>query len=440
MSKYAIEVRNLSKKYQIYSRPIDRLKEMIYRRPFHQEFWALRDINFTVGRGETIGVLGYNGSGKSTLLQLIAGVLSPTEGEVKVSGRVSALLELGAGFNPTFTGRENVFMSGAVMGISREEMAEKFDAIAEFAGIGDFIDQPVSLYSSGMYVRLAFSTAIHVDPDILIVDEALAVGDAVFQHRCMRRIRQLQESGVTIFFVSHDTSAVKSLCTRALLIEQGQLIEEGSPETVANHYLAKVSSAEASGQNYQAEELLGAEPANDGQVNNTDTFWVDPSFDERAQIFRHGTGEARIRSLQILDRQGTPQTVLPFGEEATLRVSIEYLAPQASSILGVVIRDRTGTDIFNTNTREEAQPIGSRQSGDRIVVDFTQRLLLKPGSYSVSSAIAYDHEHAVFLDWVDNIATFQILPPPDGRLIHGAVDLQPVVSIMSRVDHTPTIH
>jgi lipopolysaccharide transport system ATP-binding protein len=216
----AISLNNVSKCFKRYARPVDRLKEMLLpNRSYAQEFWALRDISFDVMKGETIGIIGRNGAGKSTLLQMICGTLAPTSGKVQVNGRVAALLELGAGFNPEFTGRENVYMNGAIMGLSRVEVDERFDRVAAFADIKDFIDQPVKTYSSGMYVRLAFASAIHVDPDILIVDEALAVGDMFFQAKCMSRMRTMMESGVTVLFVSHDTSSVKALCQRGVFRE-----------------------------------------------------------------------------------------------------------------------------------------------------------------------------------------------------------------------------
>ena len=243
MSEIAISLKNVSKCYKRYSHPVDRLKEIL--RPGKSkadEFWALREINLEVFKGETLGIIGQNGSGKSTLLQIIAGTLTPTTGEVQVNGRISALLELGSGFNPEFTGQQNVFFNGQILGLSREEIEAKFDDIAAFAEIGDFINQPVKTYSSGMLVRLAFAVLANTEPKILIVDEALAVGDVRFQSRCMKRIRQLKEQGVTILFVSHDSSSIKMLCQRAALISHGRMLETGVPKEVVNHYIALLSS------------------------------------------------------------------------------------------------------------------------------------------------------------------------------------------------------
>ena len=238
--EYAIRARNLGKSYQMYQRPGDRLKQFAWRgrRRFYREFWALRDVSLDVASGATVGIVGRNGSGKSTLLQLVCGTLTPTTGSVELRGRVAALLELGAGFNPEFTGRENVFMYGAVLGLDEKEIRDRYDHILAFADIGAFIDMPVKTYSSGMFVRLAFSVAINVDPDVLIVDEALAVGDARFQQRCMAKLRQLQQRGVSVLFVSHDIEAVKRLCEHVLVLHDGEVVNQGDPLSMANWYLA----------------------------------------------------------------------------------------------------------------------------------------------------------------------------------------------------------
>jgi lipopolysaccharide transport system ATP-binding protein len=235
----AIRARNLGKCYQVYRRPQERLLQLLFRnrKRFYREFWALRGVDLDLRRGETVGIVGRNGAGKTTLLQLLAGTLQATEGELEVQGRVTSLLELGSGFNGEFTGRENVFLNGAVLGVSRAEMDARFDKIVQFADIGDFLDQPVKTYSSGMFVRLAFSVLANLDPDIFIVDEALAVGDAFFRHRCMYRFAELQEQGTAILFVSHDAVSVKQLCDRVLWLEGGVLREEGDPEPVVDSYL-----------------------------------------------------------------------------------------------------------------------------------------------------------------------------------------------------------
>src|SRR4028119_1905104 len=241
MSEIAISLKNVSKCYKRYSHPVDRLKEILLPNKSHADnFWALQEINLKVAQGETLGIIGQNGSGKSTLLQIIAGTLTPTTGEVGVNGRVSALLELGSGFNPEFTGRQNVFFNGQILGLSREEVEVKFNDIAAFSEIGDFIDRPVKTYSSGMFVRLAFAVAVSVKPEIFIVDEALAVGDIYFQQKCFERLREMKSSGTTILFVSHDSSAVYKLCRRAILIEAGEIVFDDKARVVIDLYEAKL--------------------------------------------------------------------------------------------------------------------------------------------------------------------------------------------------------
>src|SRR5437016_1985044 len=258
----ALRIANVSKQYRTYARPGDRLKESLTRGRLrrHKEFWALRDISFEVERGATVGLIGPNGCGKSTLLQIIAGTLEPTHGEVWHEGRISALLELGAGFDPEFTGAENVFMNASLLGMTRRETDALFPHIERFAEIGDFLYQPVKTYSSGMYVRLAFSIAASVEPEILIIDEALAVGDAVFQHRCLRRIKELHERGTTVLFVSHDAAAIRALCSRAILMNQGRIISDGPPADVLNCYQEIVMERERAFE-AESEALSNATPA-----------------------------------------------------------------------------------------------------------------------------------------------------------------------------------
>src|SRR5215467_13236617 len=275
-------VQNVSKLYRLYRHPSDRLRELV---PFqskkrHHDFWALRDIHFRVEKGETLGIVGPNGCGKSTLLQIVCGILQPTSGRVVTTGRVAALLELGAGFNPEFTGRENVFLNGEIMGLSRGEIARALPSIEAFADIGEFINRPVKEYSSGMYVRLAFSTAIHVEPDILIVDEALAVGDAVFANRCVLKFEELKQRKVTVLFVSHDLGLVKQLSNRAIFLLHGRIVAQGEPRDVINRYIGMV-------------------------LGRGDTTAVQRNGGTPAS-HRHGDGSSEILSVQILNRQGDP--------------------------------------------------------------------------------------------------------------------------------------
>lgn len=409
-SEIAIKVENLSKAYQIYDQPNDRLKQFVLPRlqrvvgmtprQYYHDFWALKDVSFEVKKGETIGIIGTNGSGKSTLLQLICGTLSPTCGHLETHGRISALLELGSGFNPEFTGRENVYMNAAVLGLSQEEVDERFDAIAEFADIGEFIEQPVKSYSSGMFMRLAFAVAVNVDPEILIVDEALAVGDAFFVQKCMRFMRNFQSNGGTLFFVSHDTGAVVNLCSKAVLLHKGQLVEVGTPKEVSEHYLAAL---------YAANQVI------DGSLSSNDNISHDQdqsSTEERdmrealfnsstlrndIEIFRFnaestcfGTGEAQIRSVRLLDLDGAPLSWVVGGENVILEIRALAHKYIARPIIGFLFKDRLGQVIFGDNTyllyQHNPQAV---EQGSELIARFEFRMPVLPtGDYSFSPAIA----------------------------------------------------
>jgi ABC-type polysaccharide/polyol phosphate transport system ATPase subunit len=391
----AVIVENGSKNYRIYSKPADRLKELIFRgHKFHTDFWALRNVSFSVPKGSTFGVVGENGSGKSTLLQMIAGTLQPTDGKITLEGRVAALLELGSGFNPEFTGRENVILNAAIMGLTEEETIQRLPEIERFAEIGDFIDQPVKTYSSGMYVRLAFAVAIHVDPEILLVDEALSVGDVYFQQRCMRRIRQMKQDGKTILFVSHDVTAVKNLCDMAIWLEHGELKAIGEPDSVVGKYLAAMT--------------LRRDPyANDGArrstttVTNGDGLVVQtlPNVDHR-----WGNRHAEIIGIQILDARGMPCESVEHGGPIVVRVSAAFHEDVAQPIVGIMMRNRLGEDICGINTSAEAVELPPARAGQRFTVDFHLKLpLLVPGNYHVSPAVAQGtHEDFVVCDLVEN--------------------------------------
>ena len=417
MAMPAVDVEGVSKAYRIYAHPRHRLLEALWRgrRVYHRDFWALRNVSVQIRGGSTLGIIGMNGSGKSTLLQVIAGIVQPTHGRVTVQGRVASLLELGAGFNPEFTGRENVMMQGTIMGFRSEEIRERISSIEAFAEIGDFIDQPVKTYSSGMFVRLAFAAAIHVDPDVLLVDEALAVGDAIFQHRCIRRIKELQDQGKTIVFVSHDIGTVKAMCSEALFIAAGEVRAIGDPSDVANLYHAHIAGLET--RCGGPTEPVPRAPA----ASAASVFRADPTFDQRAGFFRHGTGAARIRDVELLDAQFRPLAAADFNQDTILRVHIEFYEDVPTCILGYFVRDRTGTNVIGTNTYEENVPIPPCKSGQTVVVDFRHRLPLMAGTYSVTTALAYNRYSASYFDWIDNALVFEVLPPQHGRIIHSKV-------------------
>jgi len=381
---YSVKLQNISKMYRLYDKPLHKVKEAFVRsffrtrKAFHREFWALRDVNLDISRGETIGLIGSNGSGKSTLLQIIAGVLWPTDGAIEVNGRVSALLELGAGFNREFTGRENIFMNGAIMGISKREMEERYTDIISFADIGDFVDQPVKTYSSGMYVRLAFATAIHVDPDILVVDEALAVGDISFQNRCYRKIEELQKRGKTIILVSHDMMAVKKFCGMAILLDRGKIVETGAPNEVVNHYHKLIAERE--------EEYLSE--LNREYGNKIDKMINGQIKQKEGEGLRYGAGDARIVDYQLLNQEGIPVDVIGTDEMFTIRSRALFLRDVEEPVMGMLIKTLKGIDLVGASTVEIGKPIGPVKEGTIVTMEFIQKNRLTPGDYVMSVGVS----------------------------------------------------
>ena len=390
-------VQNVSKLYRLYRRPADRLREMLPgSRPRHTDFWALKDIGFTVEKGETLSLVGPNGCGKSTLLQIVCGILPPTTGRVVTRGRIAALLELGAGFNPEFTGRENVYLNGEIMGLSRGEIDKALPSIEAFADIGEFMMRPVKEYSSGMYVRLAFSTAIHVDPDILIVDEALAVGDAVFANRCVRKFQELRERRITVLFVSHDLGLVKQLSDRAILLLHGRIEAQGTPKDVINRYIGLVLERQQP-ENQRAERLRSS--------------------------FRHGDGTSEILGVAILNSRGEAVASVASGEPVTVRVRSRFHRAISDPMVGILIRTRIGMDVYGTNTRIEQMHLGTFQPGDEIEVDFTVECWLTPQEYTLT--VATQNADGASHDWLDDAIAFEVV---DSRQAAGVANLRARVS------------
>jgi ABC-type polysaccharide/polyol phosphate transport system ATPase subunit len=392
-SDVAIDVRGLAKAYRIYPTPSSRLKQMLWRgrRRFFHEFWALHDISFSVARGECVGFLGKNGSGKSTLLQMIAGTLEPTRGTCTVAGRVSALLELGAGFNPDFTGRENVILNGALFGISANEMQERLPSIIEFSELGDFVDQPVKTYSSGMFVRLAFATAIHVEPQVLLVDEALAVGDAAFQYKCMERIQLLRSRGMSILFVTHDTSAVRKICDRAFWLDSGNLVTSGPAIEIADQYDSFMRAKSGAPES----ETLPASDNGGGSLS---------SIAEKQR-----TGAASIRSVSASDHNGAPANLVCMGGE--LRVTVSYDVHQESSglIIGVALLRNDQLYIAGLNTKLDniEAPAGI---GSHSITLAIPRVNLLGGDYFCKVGI-FDSTGMVKWDFLEHCAAFKVHGP-----------------------------
>ena len=394
-----LAVAGLGKSYRRYARPWHRLCEWAAagRLVWHETFWALRGITFRVASGESVGIIGLNGAGKSTLLKILTGTTQPTEGQVQLGGRVAALLELGMGFHPDFSGRQNVMMAGQLMGLPVREIARLMPEIEAFAEIGEYIDQPIRTYSTGMGVRLAFSVATAARPEVLIVDETLSVGDAYFQHKCIRRIKEFQEAGTTILLVSHDPTAVKTLCGRALLLDGGRLIQDGPPDLVLDHYNALIAKREAN------QEILQAETAS-GRMTT-----------------RSGTFEARIAAIDLLDGDGRPARAFTVGERARIRARVEFTSAVIAPTVGILIRDRVGNDVFGTNSFRVAPIEGTYEPGEEMTVDFDIQLNLGVGGYTLTAAVHGDATHLVNnYDWWDKVIGFQILPGPAPPFIGSA--------------------
>ena len=390
-------VQNVSKLYRLYPRPSDRLRELLPgARPRHSDFWALKEIGFQVEKGETLSLVGPNGCGKSTLLQIVSGILQPTTGRVVTRGRIAALLELGAGFNPEFSGRENVYLNGEIMGLSRAEIDKAMPSIEAFAEIGEFIERPVKEYSSGMYVRLAFSTAIHVDPDILIVDEALAVGDAVFANRCVRKFEELRQRKITVLFVSHDLGLVKALSDRAILLLNGRIAAHGTPNDVINRYIGLVL------------ERQQAQAKKQDRVGGS---------------FRHGDGASEITSVEILNARGEAATSIASGEPVTVRVRSKFHAAKSEPMVGILIRTRIGMEVYGTNTRVEQIPLGDFAAGDELEVDFAIECWLTPQQYTLT--VATQDSDGSSHDWLDDAIAFDVV---DTRVAAGVANLRAKVA------------
>ena len=385
-----IKVDNLSKVFRLYHDPKDRLKEIFLRRVYSREITALKDLTFQVQEGETLGIIGENGAGKSTLLKILTGILLPTSGRVQVDGNITGLLELGTGFNHEFTGMKNIYMNGLLIGMSKEEIDKKLDSIIEFTELGEFIKEPIKTYSSGMLMRLAFSIAIHAEPRAFVIDEALSVGDAYFQQKCMKRIKDFRKQGGSIIFVSHDMNSIKILCDRALLLSHGEVVEEGEPEKVINTYnflLAKKSKGEAI------------------------------KFEETGGGASYGNFKVKISSIEFLNEEGVNSLVFFSGEKVRLRVHLKANEDVDKVVVGILIRDRFGQDIFGTNTHH-LQKIISMKAGDAYSYEFDFNLNIGAGKYTLTSAVHRDDTHInESYHWYDNILRFEVLGPKENMFI-----------------------
>jgi len=387
MSDAILQVRNLTKIYSLYDRPIDRLKEALdpRRKKYHRDFYALNDISFDVKRGETLGIIGKNGSGKSTLLKIISGVLASTSGAYRVNGNIASLLELGTGFNPELTGIENVYFNGTLFGLSKKEIDGKLDSIVEFADIGEFVNQPVKLYSSGMFVRLAFSVAVNLDPEILIVDEALSVGDTYFQHKSFERIRQLNRRGTTLLIVSHDKNAILSICDSVILLNAGAFVMQDEPETVMDYYNAILSENTGS--------IVRQKTADGGKIQSIS-----------------GTREAVVEDVALLDAENNRVETVNVGQQVRLRIVVRSAADIEHPVIGYMIKDRFGQSVFGTNTCHLEHDIVKLRRGEPYTLDFKFGVDLGEGSYSVAVALHTAETHITkSYEWRDLALVFKVV-------------------------------
>lgn len=454
---FSIRIQGLSKRYEVYAQPADRLKQMILprvqralRRPvrnYFSEFWAVRDVNLDVRKGETIGIVGRNGSGKSTLLQMICGTLNPTLGTVAVNGRVAALLELGAGFNPEFTGRESVRLSGLLYGLSEHELNARFDAILDFAGIGDFIDQPIKTYSSGMYVRLAFAVAINVSPDVLVVDEALSVGDEAFQRKCFARIDAIRDAGATILFVSHATGTVIELCDRAILLDDGEMLADGTPRFVVPRYhkllyspagktvpvreaIKQESIAARAGGALRAiasEQRCGSLNEIPAAVKDVEVRAVEEPayFDEamtpRSTVHYQSRG-ALISAPRIETRMGRHVNVLSPGREYIYTYDVLFQTAAVGVRLGMMIKTITGLELGGAATAPNLADGMAVSAGQRLQARFRFRAMLAPGVYFMNAGVtAAEPEGETYLDRIIDVLMFRVTHDAT-RIATGTVD------------------
>ena len=369
MSEFAIQVKHLDKMYKLYNKPSDRLRETLGFKVPVREHYALRDVNFQVERGETVGIIGTNGSGKSTILKIITGVLNPTAGEVKVDGRISALLELGAGFNMEYTGIENVYLNGTMMGFSKEEVDARLQDILDFADIGDFVYQPVKSYSSGMFVRLAFAVAINIDPEILIVDEALSVGDVFFQAKCYRKFEEFKKMGKTIIFVSHDLSSISRYCDRVILLNKGVKLEEGSPKQMVDMY---------------KQLLVGQDPAKAEEKKEEQKESWSQQFQVNPNMLEYGTKLAEIVDFAVLDDKDRCTNTIEKGSSFRIRMKVVFHQDIQEPIMAYTFKDIKGTEITGTNTLFEKKSVEHSQAGDSCTVTFEQEMFLQGGEYLLS--------------------------------------------------------
>ena len=391
MNDIAIKVENLTKIYHLYDKPQDRLKEALnpFKKSYHHDFYAMNDVSFEIKKGETVGIVGKNGAGKSTLLKMITGVLTPSSGEIQVHGRIASLLELGAGFNPEMSGMENIYLNGTLMGFSREEMEPKIDAILDFADIGEFIHQPVKMYSSGMFARLAFSVSINVDPDILIVDEALSVGDLSFQMKCFKKFQDFQKEGRTILFVTHALDTVIRYCSRGIVIDGGQKVYEGTSKDAVDSF-KKILSGD-----FYEKDLEEKRKKREQTLKNNDTNLLKNAFEIPMEIDVYGNNKAQIIDYGIVDTDGNPCAILDYNTSFNIIMKVTFHESVENPIFAFTLKDVRGLEITGTNTYMKHIVTGTYNKNDHLTVTFTQKANLQIGKYALSLGCVNLNEHGV---------------------------------------------
>jgi ABC-type polysaccharide/polyol phosphate transport system ATPase subunit len=427
----AVSVKGVSKNFRTFPNGRARLKEALSfgRKKYGRDFWALKDINLDVEPGTTLGIIGRNGAGKSTLLSVVAGILQPTEGTVEVDGRLVALFALGAGFNSEFTGRENIMLNGLILGIDHQEMQERFDDIVAFADLGEFIDRPIKTYSSGMRSKLGFAVAVNVEPDILILDETLAVGDAVYKEIALQRMYELRDRGTTILFVSHGMKTVEDFCTEAALLHEGRLMTTGVPTEVIGEYQALVSSLQT--QRKKQRKGGDGKVPDDVAIPDEEELGLEEDAANRVARLRSGTGDARIRSVEVLDEHLQPieRKVAP-DSTVTIRVHLEYLEAVKESELIVTLRNKAGLEVLSTSTADDGAPLKEMEKGEQVVVDFTFKVPLQHGVYNVTADARVASED-LYLDRANVAKNFRITRPSDRSPYRGVVHLPAEIKVHS---------
>lgn len=400
METIAIKVQNVSKMYKLYDKPTDRFKEALglSKKQLYQEHYALRDVNFQINKGETVGIIGTNGAGKSTMLKIITGVLNPTMGEVEINGRISALLELGAGFNMEYTGIENIYLNGTMMGFSEEEIQSRLDDILSFADIGDFVHQPVKTYSSGMFVRLAFAVAINIDPEILIVDEALSVGDVFFQVKCYHKFEEFKKLGKTILFVSHDLGSISKYCDRVILLNKGVKKAEGAPKAIIDLYKQLMTQDENAVELDKPKEAVKSSSHSVQNAQNVQDGQWKQYMTNNPQFLDYGEKHAEIVDYAILDYRGEITSNIEKNTEFTIKMKVKFHKNLQEPIFAFTIKDLQGTEVTGTNTMYEDIAVGAVKDGEERIVEFKQNMNLQGRDYMLSLGCVgfFDNKFVVY--------------------------------------------